>query len=115
MHTQADKADAGKTNPLLLHKDLARALHVVQRVLDYGLIKYSRGSWQNVEEEAWDAAARRHAQAIDLGEHLDQESGLHHRAHQIAGLLIMLEKEVRANPDKRYDEFKQPPQDHKNG
>lgn len=113
MHTQADKADAGKTNPLILHKDLAKALLVVQRVLDYGLQKYERKSWVRVEHDAWDAAARRHLQQLDLGEILDDESGLHHRAHAIAGQIIMLQKEIEDSLGVDWLSYNKPPQDHK--
>lgn len=113
---QSAKADAGKGDPSLLQKDMAPALYLVQRVLDYGLIKYSRGSWQKVEWDRWDAAQRRHQQAIDLGEELDEESGLPHRAHIIAGQIIMLMHEHGLEgtvPIKELGQFNTPPQDHK--
>jgi Domain of unknown function (DUF5664) len=91
---QTAKADGGKTDPTLLQKDFAAALALVQRVLDYGAEKYSRGSWQNVDLERWDAAQRRHQQKLDLNEAYDEESGLPHRAHQIAGLIIMFQIEL---------------------
>lgn len=115
---QAAKADAGKSQPLLLHKDMARALYLVQRILDYGEQKYSRLSWENVEYDRWDDAQRRHGQEIDLHGPLsdDEESGMLHRAHQIAGLIIMLSLDISKmsiSDIKELGKFNPPPQDHK--
>lgn len=115
---QAAKADAGKSQPLLLHKDMARALYLVQRILDYGEQKYSRLSWENVEYDRWDDAQRRHGQEIDLQGPLseDAESGMLHRAHQIAGLIIMLSLDVSKmsiSDIKELGQFNPPPQEHK--
>ncbi|ASV44576.1 hypothetical protein HOR97_gp11 [Agrobacterium phage Atu_ph03] len=120
---QSAKADGGKGDPTLLQRDFAPALYLVQRALDYGLIKYERGSWRKVEHERWDAAQRRHQQKLDMFEGKDDESDLPHRAHQIAGLIIMFQLEIE-KAAKEMDksvldvatilgEFKHPPQDHK--
>lgn len=122
MRDQKAKADAGKTQPVLLQKDMAAALYLVQRVLDFGESKYDRKSWQNVELDRWDDAHRRHQQQLDLGELFDRESGLLHRAHQITGLIIMLQLEVEnmlnnsVDPTKALEKlgkFKPAPQTHK--
>ncbi len=122
MRNQVAKADAGKTQPVLLHKDISAALYLVQRVLDFGENKYSRKSWQNVELDRWDDAHRRHQQLLDLGEMFDRESGMLHRAHQITGLIIMLQLEVEnmlnnsVDPVKALEKlgrFKPAPQGHK--
>ena len=114
---QKNKADAGKTHPLLLQKDCARALYLIQRVLDYGLEKYARKSWQEVPDESWDDAQRRHQQKIDLGEQLDDESNLPHRAHQIAGLILLFSHELGLDLSFQdiiaAGKFNPPPQDHK--
>ncbi|ASV44560.1 hypothetical protein HOR96_gp10 [Agrobacterium phage Atu_ph02] len=117
------KADGGKGDPTLLQRDFAPALYLVQRALDYGLIKYERGSWRKVEHERWDAAQRRHQQKLDMFEGKDDESDLPHRAHQIAGLIIMFQLEVEKAAKEMgksvlevatiLGEFKPPPQDHK--
>ncbi len=94
-HSQAFKADAGKPNPLLLETGCPRALLAIIRVLDFGALKYEAHSWQGVEVERYNAAARRHRLARDLGEERDPESGLLHLAHEAANLLFQLELKCR--------------------
>lgn len=89
------KADAGKPNPLLLETGCPRALLAVTRVLDFGALKYEAHSWQGIEVERYNAAARRHRLARDLGEERDSESGLLHMAHEAANLLFQLEMKCR--------------------
>lgn len=123
MKDQAAKADANKTDPTLLQRDFAPALYLIQRVLDYGAQKYARGSWKKVEQERWDAAQRRHQQELDFKQPADEESGLPHRAHQIAGLIIMFQHEINKGAEamhctpeqvaKLLGQFNPPPQDHK--
>lgn len=123
MKDQAAKADANKTDPTLLQRDFAPALYLIQRVLDYGREKYARGSWKKVDLDRWDAAQRRHQQEIDFKQPADEESGLPHRAHQIAGLIIMFQLEINkgaqaahCSPEqiaKLLGQFNPPPQDHK--
>lgn len=93
--SQDFKDDAGKPNPLLLEKGCPRALLEITRVLDFGAHKYEPNSWQNVEVERYNAAARRHRLARDLGEDRDPESGLLHLAHEAANLLFQLEMKCR--------------------
>ncbi|WP_297338842.1 dATP/dGTP diphosphohydrolase domain-containing protein [Pseudophaeobacter sp.] len=88
---QSYKADAGKPNPLLLETGCPRALLAVIQVLDFGAIKYEPHSWQHVEVDRYNAAARRHRIARDMGEDRDPESGLLHLAHETANLLFQLE------------------------
>lgn len=89
------KADAGKPNPLLLETGCPRALLAVTRVLDFGALKYEQNSWQSIEVERYNAAARRHRLARDLGEERDTETGLLHLAHEAANLLFQLEMKCR--------------------
>lgn len=89
------KADAGKPNPLLLETGCPRALLAVIRVLDFGALKYEPHSWQGVEVERYNAAARRHRIARDIGEERDPESGLFHMAHEATNLLFQLEMKCR--------------------
>jgi hypothetical protein len=65
------------------------------RVLDFGALKYEPHSWQSVEVERYNAAARRHRLARDLGEERDPESGLLHLAHEATNLLFQLEMKCR--------------------
>lgn len=90
-NSQAFKDDEGKPNPLLLETGCPRALLAVIQVLDFGARKYKAHSWQGVEAERFNAAARRHRLARDLGEDMDPESGLLHLAHETANLLFQLE------------------------
>lgn len=123
MKDQTAKADGGKSRPSLLQKDFALALRTIQAVFDYGEQKYSHLSWRGVENERWDDAQRRHQQEIDLSGYslnTDHESNLLHRSHQIAGLIVMLQRDLEeaALAGARvsaYFEFNPPPQDHKKG
>jgi hypothetical protein len=110
------KADAGKPNPTLLEKGMPRALAVVQATLDYGNLKYEAHSWQHVPNgmERYDAAARRHRNLRDQGEHNDEESCLDHLAHEIINNLFLLEMRIANDPGKEWTKFNtNPPQDHK--
>ena len=98
-HSQAFKADAGKPNPLLLETGCPRALLAVTRVLDFGALKYEPNSWQKVEMKRFNAAARRHRIARDLGEERDPESGLLHLAHEAANILFQLETKCVENSE----------------
>lgn len=113
MEDQSNKADGGKTNPLLLEQDMVNALQVVNRVLDYGAEKYERAGWMKVEPQRYDAAARRHRRSRDAGEVCDRESGLLHMAHEACNLLFQIELLVRENPGVDFFSYNDPPQDHK--
>jgi hypothetical protein len=111
---QSQKADAGKSDPVLLEVDLADALAVVNRVLDYGKAKYGqRAGWKQVSMDRYDPAARRHRRARDTGEQFDTESGLDHMAHEITNLLFQLQTRIEQNPDIDFLTFNDPPQDHR--
>ncbi len=113
---QEFKADGGKPNPTLLEVGCTRALRAVQATLDYGNIKYEAHSWKKVPdgEARYDAAARRHRIARDMGELQDEESWLPHLAHEIVNNLFLLEMMILARPNKAYTRFNpEPPQDHK--
>lgn len=110
---QVNKADAGKTNPVLFERDLVNAINAVNRVLDYGAIKYEPGGWMSVDPSRYDSAARRHRRDRDKGELRDKESGLVHLAHEIINLMFQLEMFIRANPDMDFNNFNLPPTNHK--
>ncbi|SEN68539.1 hypothetical protein SAMN05216227_102061 [Pseudorhodobacter antarcticus] len=111
--SQEAKADVGKTDPLLLEHDMVRALSVINRVLDYGMLKYERRSWMKVAADRWNSACRRHRRSRDTGQMFDDESGLLHIAHEAAGLIIQLELFIQQNPQYDYLSFREPPQEHK--
>lgn len=94
-NSQNSKADAGKPNPLLLETGCPRALLAVIHVLGFGALKYEPYGWQDLDMELYNAAARRHRLARDLGEERDPESGLLHLAHEAANLLFQLEMKCR--------------------
>jgi hypothetical protein len=110
MDDQEQKADAGKSNPLLLDVDLVDALATVNRVLDYGVAKYgTRGGWKGVDMERYDAAARRHRRYRDVGWDIDAESGLLHLAHEACNVLFMLQTFIENNPEVDFTVFNTPP------
>lgn len=115
-NNQRMKADGGKSNPLMLEVDLARALEVVNRVLDYGFEKYeARGGWKDVGMDRYDAAARRHRRDRDKGELTDCESGLVHLAHEATNLLFQLETYIKENPGMDFLTYNPPPKAHIHG
>lgn len=111
--SQNNKADGGKSNPLLIEVDLAKALAVINRVLDYGAEKYERAGWKKVEPERYDAAARRHRRDRDLGHMFDAESGLAHLAHEACNNLFQLQMLIETHPSLDFYSYNKPPQDHK--
>lgn len=118
---QQNKADGGKSNPLLLHEDMNLALMLVNRVLDYGAEKYERAGWKKVEPERYRAALIRHQRDILSGEQFDVESGLMHLAHLACNALFLLQLEAddllnrRVWTQKQLMTYLKPPQGHKNG
>jgi hypothetical protein len=94
MNDQTQKADAGKSNPLLLQEDMAEALEAVNAPLDYGVEKYGyRGGWKRVGIERYQAAAERHRKdRMKYGTaSLDDESDLLHLTHEICNLMFLLQ------------------------
>lgn len=118
MPDQKNKADAGKSNPLLLEVGCAKALEVLGRVLDYGYEKYvdpsnppplDNPSWRKVDPRQYDAAARRHRRDRDKGQTRDVESNLIHLAHEAINLLFQIEKMIEANPGVDFLTYNPPP------
>jgi hypothetical protein len=66
------------------------------KVLTFGAKKYSEDNWRQVEglQKRYLAAAMRHINAIQKGERLDPESGLHHLAHVMCCISFMLEDQL---------------------
>ena len=69
------------------------ALDDVAKVLTYGAQKYDRHNWKQLEnlDTRYFAAAQRHLWALQRGETLDAETGIHHAAHAICCMMFMLE------------------------
>ena len=69
------------------------ALDDVAKVLTYGAQKYDRHNWKQLEnlDTRYFAAAQRHLWALQRGEILDEETGIHHAAHAICCIMFMLE------------------------
>jgi hypothetical protein len=63
----------------------------------------------------YDAAARRHRIARDLGITHDPESGLAHLAHEIICNLFLLEMTIEGDPTVDWLKSLKPPLDHKPG
>jgi hypothetical protein len=89
----AAKHDAGKYNPLLLHRGLSLSVAELHGVLGFGAAKYGPDSWRSVPDgtERYLAAAMRHLEAHLSGQHLDNDSGRTHLIHAAVNLLFVHE------------------------
>lgn len=93
---QGMKHDTGKPRfdliPPLAEREVAK-------VLEYGARKYAPDNWRKVDDATnrYLAAVRRHLNAWQTGEAIDQESGLPHLAHAATSLLFILELELSCN------------------
>jgi hypothetical protein len=87
------KHDSGKP---LMGAVPPNALLAVAKVLTFGIEKYGRDNWHQVEnlETRYMDAALRHINAYQRGEQLDPESGENHLAHAVCSLMFILEKEL---------------------
>lgn len=96
-HAPGAKLDAGKQAAGVL-LDFARALGLVADVGTYGVQKYSRGGWQEVQDgpTRYLDAALRHLLKHGAGEHLDPDTGLPHLSHATWNLLAVVELGARA-------------------
>ena len=70
-----------------------RALRAVAEALTYGEQKYPGNDFRKVENgyARYNDASRRHQNAYDCDELVDEESGILHLAHEIVNKLFMLE------------------------
>lgn len=76
-----------------LHLFPGPALTLVCQALGDGAKKYGPFNWRSepIQASNYLAAAERHIKAWQDGEDLAADSGVHHIAHAIAGLAIMLD------------------------
>lgn len=83
------KYDKGKLRYALIPPVATKAM---AEVLTFGAEKYAPNSWQNVPNasERYLDALLRHIEAYRDGEHLDQESNLHHLKHAITNIAFLL-------------------------
>lgn len=74
----------------------------VATVLTYGAKKYARHNYDKVEPHRYLAALMRHVTLWQQGEVVDSESGLHHLAHAMTNLHILMrleKKGIKYNKD----------------
>lgn len=90
------KFDDGKVFAALPFQDFPNALHAVAKIGTFGAKKYARHSWKTVNDAftRYQDAAYRHRLAIHMGETIDPESGLPHRAHLVWNELALLQLEL---------------------
>lgn len=87
------KADDGKPRMDLIPMD---ALVEVAKVLGFGSKKYGDRNWeQGISRQRLRAAQMRHDAATELGQDIDEESGLLHVAHKATDALMELALKLR--------------------
>lgn len=91
------KFDEGKSRMDLLPMD---ALMEVAKVLTFGAKKYGDRNWEKgLDYQRLRAAILRHDAASEMGEELDPESGLSHKAHKTCTTLMELALYLRNKND----------------
>jgi len=96
-HEPGAKLDLGKIRPDLILKEFVRALEGVVKVGEYGAKKYTVAGWCKVPDaiQRYKDAAERHRLRMQMGEVLDEESGLPHVDHYVWNCLAVSELEKR--------------------
>ena len=91
--TKGRKFDGGKLEYGLLPP---LALEETVKVLTFGAQKYERDNWQIVPDakRRYFDAVQRHMWAWKQGEQMDPESGIHHLAHAMCGLMFLYEHDI---------------------
>jgi len=91
--TKGRKFDGGKLEYGLLPP---LALEETVKVLTFGAQKYARDNWQIVPDakRRYFDAVQRHMWAWKQGEQMDPESGIHHLAHAMCGLMFLYEHDI---------------------
>lgn len=84
------KHDQGKLDLTLVPPALAAS---AARAMAAGNASYARNSWLKLDDGGllFYQALRRHLQAWEEGEDLDEQSGEHHFAHAVANLAFLLQ------------------------
>ena len=96
-HEPGAKVDAGKPRVSMVLNQFPRALWEVSAVGTFGAEKYTEGGWLEVPNgfQRYEDAQYRHKLYRAAGEHVDQDSGLLHLAHEAWNSLAMLERFLR--------------------
>ena len=105
------KLGESKTRPDLLECDFVDALELVAKVLAFGKKKRGRYHWISQPPDLYNQASRRHRicrdkdsnfpRSCDVLSSQDEESGLPHIAHEIANLIIVLQKAIQLKMNKK--------------
>lgn len=78
------------------------ALKATVDVLTFGAEKYEPDNWKHVPDSKrrYFDAVQRHVWAWKEGEQIDPESGRHHLAHALCGLMFLYEHDILYSVDK---------------
>jgi len=97
MNEPGAKADDGKVRVALTLKGFAHALWEVSRVGTFGAQKYTPNGWVTVPNgpERYEDAEARHLLKDWMGEDLDPETDIRHKAHKAWNALAVLELAIR--------------------
>jgi hypothetical protein len=88
-----NKFDSGKPRMDLLPMD---ALLEVAKVLTFGSAKYGDRNWEKgIDVQRLRAAQLRHDASVEMGQLIDEESGLLHTAHKATDALMELSMRLR--------------------
>lgn len=91
VESEGIKNDAGKP-PLNLISPYF--LEEVATILGFGEAKYGKANWKKgIEFSRLVAATKRHLQAVEKGNFIDEESGRSHLAHATCNLMMLFEFE----------------------
>lgn len=103
LHEPGAKADAGKLQPTLIFRDMARAIEAVIKIATDGAAKYTQGGWLSVPNALarYDDADLRHMLKRFKGEPVDADSHSLHLAHEAWNALAKLELFLRAQEKKQ--------------
>lgn len=98
LSTPGAKADAGKSRPTLVLRDMANALQAVIKIATDGAAKYSDGGWLQVPRalDRYEDADLRHMLKRFAEGPTDADSGSLHLAHEAWNALAKLELALRA-------------------
>lgn len=98
-HEAGAKLDAGKPMCALVLGDFSRALMKVAEVGTFGATKYTPHGWLSVQDgiSRYADAGMRHKLKYNMGEIIDPDSKLEHKAHEAWNILAEYELMLREN------------------